>query len=152
MGNFMTAVLIQTIARAFARMVTLIGALRQIVRAVVWTALIVSASEAASQPTEDTSANSVFLGCKAFVDGRVTNAQLNADANFCSGVVHALAGIGQYLSSPEWRSCAPATSSAQQLARVVVNYIEARPERMHEDFRRLTLEAFHYAWPCKSSR
>ncbi len=56
----MTAVLIQTIAR-------------QIVRAVVWAALIMSASEAASQqPTDDTSANSVFLGCKAFVDAYAT--------------------------------------------------------------------------------
>jgi hypothetical protein len=76
----MTAVLIQTIARAFVRLITLISARCQIVRAVVWAALIVSASEAtAQQPTEDTSANAVFLGCKAFVDGRVTNAQLNAD-------------------------------------------------------------------------
>jgi hypothetical protein len=36
------------------------------------------------------------------------------------------------------------------LARVVVDFIEAHPERKSEDFRRLTLEAFHDAWPCKS--
>ncbi len=148
----MTAVLIQTIARAFVRLITLISARCQIVRAVVWAALIVSASEAtAQQPTEDTSANAVFLGCKGLVEDRAPTAQLNALANFCSGVVHGLAYIGNTLP-PEQQSCPPAASTARQLARVVVNYIEAHPQRMHEDFRWLTLEAFHYAWPCKSGR
>jgi hypothetical protein len=101
---------------------------------------------------EDTSANSTFLGCKAFAEDRMTNLRLNAGGNFCSGALHALAGVGQYLSPPEWQSCAPPTSDARQQARVVVNYIEARPQRMHEDFRVLALEAFHNAWPCKSSR
>src|SRR5262249_1985979 len=88
----------------------------------------------------------VFLGCKALVEDRPTPA-----ANFCSGIVHGLGGVGQYLTPPEWQSCVPPTSDTAQLARVVINYIEARPQRMHEDFRRLTLEAFHKAWPCKSS-
>jgi hypothetical protein len=128
----MASFLMQTIARAFAQLTT--GALRQIVRAVVWAALIVSASEAAAQqPTDDLSANAWFLGCKAFVEGRTPNAQLNATANFCSGVVHGLAYIGNILP-PELQFCTPAGSTAQQLARVVLNYIEARPQRMHEDF------------------
>jgi Rap1a immunity proteins len=29
------------------------------------------------------------------------------------------------------------------------SYIEARPERMHEPFRKLALEALGEAWPCK---
>jgi Rap1a immunity proteins len=114
--------------------------------------LMFCAGVRAQPPTEDTSANSVFLGCKAFVEDRTPNAQLNAGANFCSGVVHGLASVGKYLSPPEWQSCVPAASDARQLARVVISYIEARPQRMHEDFRRLTLEAFHSAWPCKSGR
>ena len=32
---------------------------------------------------------------------------------------------------------------------VVVKYIDDRPERMHENFRRLALEALQSAWPCK---
>lgn len=109
-------------------------------------ALIWSAN--AQQPTEDISANTWFLGCKAFSEGRRTSAELAA-ANFCSGVVHGLASVGAYLSPPEWQSCVPPTSTARQLALVVVKYIEARPQRMHEDFRQLTLEAFHDAFPCK---
>ena len=34
-------------------------------------------------------------------------------------------------------------------ARVAVTHIEARPERMHEDFRALAVEAMQKAWPCK---
>jgi hypothetical protein len=32
---------------------------------------------------------------------------------------------------------------------VVVKYIEARPERMHERFSVLAIEALTAAWPCK---
>jgi hypothetical protein len=119
---------------------------------VVVVLLMLCAGVRAQTSTEDTSANSVFLGCKAFAEGRATNLQLNQLGSFCAGVVHRLAPTAQYFSPPEWQSCAPATSDARQLARVVVSYIEARPQRMHEDFRLLTLEAFHYAWPCKSGR
>jgi hypothetical protein len=35
------------------------------------------------------------------------------------------------------------------MVRVAVAYIERRPQRMHEDFRMLAVEAFHEAWPCK---
>jgi hypothetical protein len=109
--------------------------------------LTLCAGVRAQPPTEDTNANSVFLGCKAFAEAQVTNLQLNQLGNFCSGIVHGLASVGQYLTPPEWQSCVPSTSDARQLARVVVSYIEARPQRMHEDFRVLTLEAFHRAWP-----
>jgi hypothetical protein len=36
-----------------------------------------------------------------------------------------------------------------QAARVIVRYIEARPQRMHESFVSLVIEALHDAWPCK---
>jgi hypothetical protein len=109
-------------------------------------------SGAVAQPVEeDTSANPVFLGCKAFAEDRATIARLVSAANYCSGIVHGLVYVGNVLP-PEWQSCPPPTSDARQLARVVVKYIEDRPERMHEDFRTLVLEAFHNAWPCKSDR
>lgn len=95
--------------------------------------------------------NLAFLGCKAFVEDQAKNAELVSAANFCSGVVHGLAYVGKILP-PEQQSCAPPTSDARELARVVINYIEAHPQRMHEDFRMLVLEAFHNAWPCKSNR
>jgi Rap1a immunity proteins len=148
----MKAFLIRTLARGFAQMITVIGAPR-LMRVVIWAGLIVSASEAAAQlPAADTSANAIFRGCKAFVEGRAADAQLYGLGNYCAGIVIGLASAAQDLSRPEWQSCAPATTNAQQLARVVVDFIEAHPDRTHEDFKRLTLEAFHDAWPCKSGR
>src|SRR5262245_4073835 len=148
----MHAFLIQTMARACAQMITGIASLRPM-RAIVCAALMVSASEASAQPPAgDTSANTVFRGCKALVEGQTANTQLFALGNFCAGVVVGIASIGQQLSVPELQSCAPATSDARQLVRVVVNYIEAHPERGREDFKQLTLEALHGAWPCKSNR
>jgi hypothetical protein len=32
---------------------------------------------------------------------------------------------------------------------VAVTYVEARPDRMQEDFRALAVEAMREAWPCK---
>jgi len=45
--------------------------------------------------------------------------------------------------------CPPDEVTVAQRARVAVTYIEARPERMHEDFRVLAVEAMQKAWPCK---
>src|SRR5262245_21158939 len=146
----MNAFLIRIIACAAALPITLTGAPRR-ARAVRWAALILSASEAAAQlPTGDTSANAIFRGCKALVEDRATNTQMYGLGNMCAGIVLGLASVGQHLSPAEWQSCAPATSDVRQLAGVFVSYIEKHPDRMHEDFRRLTLQAFHDAWPCKS--
>jgi len=126
--------------------------LRQSMPAMVCVGLIAAASEAAAQEeiTPDMSANSMFFGCRAFAEGQMSVKSLSL-ANFCSGVVHGLAYLSNSLP-PDFRSCVPETSNAQQKARVVVKYIEANPERMHEHFELLAVEAFHYAWPCSSDR
>jgi Rap1a immunity proteins len=49
---------------------------------------------------------------------------------------------------PQYRSCRPNTATGEQMIRVALAYIERRPERMHEDFRTLVIEAWHEAWPC----
>src|SRR5262249_10199719 len=122
-------------------------------RIVVLIALLFSMGEVAGQPPNmDTSANSAFSGCKAFADGRPpTSYELAMSGNYCAGMVHALAGVAHILP-PNYRACAPDNSTARQLALVVLRYIEARPQRMHEDFRLLAVEAFHDAWPCAPSR
>ena len=123
---------------------------RLIAKTMIWAVLIASPSKAAGQSgAQDDSAKAVLSGCKAFVEDRANGMELMMLGSFCSGVVYALGAAGQYVSMPEWRSCVPAGSTARELAQVVLKYIETRPERSHEDFRRLTLEALHDAWPCK---
>ena len=106
------------------------------------------ANSAQVPATNDNSDNALFAGCESFVDGQAPTPQSNMMANFCSGVVNGLAYVGSVLP-PDIRSCVPPTSTARQLARVALQYIGANPQRTHEDFRELTLEAFHYAWPCE---
>jgi Rap1a immunity proteins len=76
--------------------------------------------------------------------------KLQSAGMFCAGFAFGLASVGRYLSVPGLRSCAPATLTASQLASAIVKYAEAQPERMREDARQVTLEAFHDAWPCSN--
>ena len=66
----------------------------------------------------------------------------------CTGIVATLLYVGRHLP-PRISSCPPQAVTVKQVTYVVVAYIERRPERMHEDFRLLAIEAAHEAWPCR---
>jgi Rap1a immunity proteins len=85
------------------------------------------------------SANYVMPGCRAFLN------KTNTDV-FLSGLCHGLIAGAQYRSQ---EICEPDGITHGQEVRVVVQYIDARPARMHEDFRKLALEAIRAAWPCQ---
>jgi hypothetical protein len=68
------------------------------------------------------------------------------DATFCLGVVQEFVDICQPTGVP-FRSLDMVTFS--QMLRVVIVYIEARPQQQHEDFVPLANEALTAAWPCK---
>ena len=104
-------------------------------RTFVGTLFLALAATAAAQSPEGW-----FLGCKAFAEGRAnTQPQLYGMQSYCSGVVHGLVAVGPLLPA-NLQFCPPQTSSPSELARVVVQYVEAQPERMHEDFRQLTFK------------
>jgi hypothetical protein len=90
------------------------------------------------------SANWMFPGCKEDISGGTREAYKQG---LCSGIVGAMIFV-----LPAVRGgCAkiPPGVTIQQGVRVVVAYIEARPNRMHEDFKVLALEALRAAWPCE---
>jgi len=66
----------------------------------------------------------------------------------CLGSITALAYLGPKLED-SLRFCFPKGVTQGQMVDVVVPYIEARPSRLHEDFRWLAVEAMREAWPCK---
>jgi len=136
--------------RILARLITLTSVPRRIVRVIIMAVLVASVSEAAAQqPSQDFSrGNDLFHGCKVLSEGGTAYAQLQSAGMFCAGFAFGLASVGRYLSVPGLRSCAPATLTAPQLVSVIVKYVEAHPERMSQDARQATLEAFHDAWPC----
>jgi hypothetical protein len=61
-------------------------------------------------------------------------------AGFIQGIVFGMGGRD---------FCPPNGVTNRQSVAVVVKYIEARPERMHERFGMLAVEAMQAAWPCK---
>jgi hypothetical protein len=66
--------------------------------------------------------------------------------------VTAFSGEGQARWFDErWRCLKIPDSVTQgQIVGVVVLYMEARPQRLHEPFRSLALEALFDAWPCRN--
>jgi Rap1a immunity proteins len=107
-------------------------------------ALAIMTAPTGAQDNTD-SANFMLPYCKSFL------AQTEREtfmAGVCAGSITAFAFVGRGLNNG---FCFPKGATHAQMVRVVVAYIEARPARMHEDFRNLALEALREAWPCSST-
>jgi hypothetical protein len=94
------------------------------------------------------SANVFLQYCKySLVDNPRGGFNVGWPTGVCFGTVTVIVFVARLL--PEHlRSCKPEGVTNEQAVRVVIAYVEARPERMHEDMRSLAIEAFHHAWPC----
>ena len=91
-------------------------------------------------------ANGVLPGCKAAYAKRyVPERQL--EAGYCLGVIGTLTEKSSVIIAHCY--LVPSAITFSQAARVIVRYIEDRPQRMHESFVSLVIEAFHDAWPCQ---
>jgi hypothetical protein len=96
------------------------------------------------------SANDLLPYCKyLFTDQPQGGYNVGFGVGLCAGMID---GIGSAASSlpDQLSSCQPAGVTRGQEVQVVVAYVEARPERMHEDMYALAIEALHHAWPCSS--
>src|SRR5215469_4304261 len=104
-------------------------------------------SASAASAVEDATLSAVLMlpGCKAFIaDDAPRDIYVLFEAGRCIGLMQGLGYASRLVGV-----CPPAEVTFAQKARVAVTYIEARPERMHEDFRVLAVEAMQKAWPCK---
>jgi hypothetical protein len=89
------------------------------------------------------SANEMLSGCKGLIGDKTPPLREALRQGRCAGYVAGLVyARSVYL-------CVPEGATPEQGVRVVIKYIEARPERMHEPFGKLALEALEQAWPCK---
>ena len=98
----------------------------------------------------------ILPGCRAFVDRNSREDHLLQ--GFCIGTVNGIAFVTHALQefpplNDDLRrtmcSNGPATTTNDQLVRIVIAYIEARPARMTEPFERLAAEAIAAMWPCR---
>src|SRR5262249_3494734 len=113
--------------------------------AVFLSASAASAVEDATPSADYLPAVSMLPACKAFIaDDSPRDIYVLFEAGRCIGLMQGLGYTSRLVDV-----CPPAEVTFAQKARVAVTYIEARPERMHEDFRVLAVEAMQKAWPCK---
>ena len=89
------------------------------------------------------SANSRMPGCRTLLRQEQGTAAQSFDQGMCLGLISALASLTK---------CRPSEVTRGQIVNVVVQYIDARPTRLHEDFELLALEAVIAAWPCQQGR
>jgi hypothetical protein len=109
-------------------------------REIVVIGALMLGSGAAFAAEDVNSANYLMPACRELLN---PNSNVRAyDQGTCAGLITGLS----YL---DINSCKPSGVTRGQTYRVVVQYIDSRPARMHEDFRDLALEAMKAAWPCK---
>ena len=114
-------------------------------RYTVAAAVFLSASAASAVEDATLSADRMLPACTAFIRDRAPG---DVDGVFAAGrCIGLMQGLG--FASRLLGACPPDEVTVAQRARVAVTYVEARPDRMHEDFRALAVEAMREAWPCK---
>src|SRR5262245_20539818 len=84
--------------------------------------LLAQQSIASSQPA-DVSANEMMPGCRDLINASERNGVGQAK---CLGIVRAM----HYFSRYYFRACSPERATIGQTLRVIVRYIDQRPERM----------------------
>jgi Rap1a immunity proteins len=119
--------------------------MRPILLGVLAAALLAEGVEA--QQRDMKSANFLFAACQKLAAG-TDNSTDNFLQGVCGGIVDTLADMKSLLPS-HYKFCPPKNVTTEQAVRVVVAYIERRPQRMHESFKLFALEALHEAWPCR---
>jgi hypothetical protein len=113
--------------------------------AMVCLMLGVGATRAVSQP-DPGSTNDLMPGCWVFLAPSTgPDLSLVFKAALCAGKVE---GIFETAESVHL-VCPPPGVITDQAMRVIVQFVDARPARMHESFNLLALEALIAAWPCK---
>jgi Rap1a immunity proteins len=76
---------------------------------------------------KDPSANTIMPGCRDFLNERPS-----FSAGQCLGIILGLARAVEVQSPRPF--CIPDHVTNEQMVRVVVNYIDQRPEKMHSEF------------------
>ena len=84
------------------------------------------------------SANYILPGCKGSLGTQMW------EQGRCAGFIE---GLGYGVGGRDF--CLPKGVTTVQSVAVVIRYIEARPQRMHQHFGKLATEALTAAWPCK---
>ena len=100
---------------------------------------------------DKSSANYMLPYCRAAANNQSPTLTIDAVLQgMCVGIFDAIDFMmSEYPpEEQEYRSCPPSDVILRQAVQMVIAYIDARPERMNENFKKLAIEAIHDAWPC----
>jgi hypothetical protein len=90
------------------------------------------------------SGDDIMPGCRGLVADSSGNLG-DFRQGICAGSINAIIRFDPDI-------CLPKGSTVGQAVRVVVQYIDSQPARLHEDFIDLAAEALRAAWPCPAQR
>ena len=96
-----------------------------------------------AQPSDSVVATgSLLMGCRALVENAPTGDMMQMGA--CAGAVRAALDIGREVG----RACTPPNDGVLEAARVVIMFVDEKPERKSEHFGPLAVTALGFRWPC----
>ena len=84
----------------------------------------------------------VMPGCRDVALARRDTPRTDYLQGVCVGTAYTLATM------PPLGDCVPPQTN-EQLVRVIVKYIDSKPELLHENFQLLAYTALREAWPCQ---
>jgi len=91
------------------------------------------------------SGNYMLLHCEHFVQ---RSEKFDVWDGECGGTINAFLFLGSELPDG-FKVCRPKKSTPQQAGRIVLAYLNAHPQTLHQNYRGLILTALHEAWPCE---
>lgn len=100
------------------------------------------AAQSSVPPAAAQTANRYLDGCRAAIDAAPGETRFAYAAGVCMGTVRTLLFEASDV-------CAPSAVNVVQALRVVLKFLEERPERLHEPLSALSKEALKKAFPCK---
>ena len=111
---------------------------------IISASLVLALTQVGLAEGKDPSANTIMPGCRDFLNER----PVVCLAGQCLGIILGLARAVEVQSPRPF--CIPDDVTNEQMVRVVVSYIDQRPEKMHSEFAPFAYLAFQEAWPCKA--
>ena len=115
----------------------------QFLRGIALVAAMLISCSASFAEEDDQSANYMMPACRSWLNS--SNDATAFMKGICAGTIATIIAFGRHVGT----HCAPRGVSNEQGLRVVIQYIDNQPARLHEKFGLLALEAMQNAWPCK---
>ena len=116
--------------------------------------LLALATSASAESTAE-----MLTACKSLAESKVTSGQVlflhDYPSGICWGAFSALQRVivlADTDTRPIFNACAPEKSTRTQLIAVFVEYARRTPQRLHEEFFDVAIDALKGAFPCQPRR